>query len=111
MRVGGNDMTYQSEPELLVLHSLRLKGFAEPTDVADATTLAEGTVTELLVAFRDKEIVGRRDGRISGFMLTPAGKERHTTLLDKERGEADCGARVEWAYDAVLADNEELTEL
>ena len=87
-------MTYKSDPELLVLHSLRLKGFAEPPDVSDATTLPEGTVTELLVAFRDQEIVGRRDGRISGFMLTPTGKERHATLLDIERTAAGCVPRV-----------------
>jgi len=104
-------MTYKSDPELLVLHSLRLKGFAEPTDVSDATTLPEGTVTELLVAFRDQEIVGRRDGRISGFMLTPAGKERHAVLLDKERSEAACAPRVEWAYDAFLAYNETFKQL
>ena len=110
-RFGGNDMTYKSDPELLVLHSLRLKGFAEPPDVCDATTLPEGTVTELLVAFRGRDIVGRRDGRISGFMLTPAGKEHHASLLDIERTEADCVPRVEWAYDAFLAHNETFKQL
>ena len=104
-------MTYKSDPELLVLHSLRLKGFAEPTDVSDATTLPEGTVTELLAAFRDQEMVGRRDGRISGFMLTPSGKEHHATLLDKERSEAACAPRVAWTYDAFLAYNETFKQL
>jgi hypothetical protein len=104
-------MTYTSEPELLVLHSLRVKGFAEPPDVSDATTLPESTVTELLTTFRDQDIVGRRDGRISGFMLTSAGKERHATLLDLERTEAGCLPRVEWAYDAFLAYNETFKQL
>ncbi len=104
-------MAYQSEPELLVLHSLRLKGFAEPPDVSDATTLPEDTVTELLVGFRDRDMVGRRDGRISGFMLTPAGKEHHATLLEKERAEAGCLPSVEWTYDAFLAHNETFKQL
>jgi hypothetical protein len=104
-------MTYKSQPELLVLHSLRLKGFAEPSDVSDATTLSEDTVTELLDAFRQEEIVGRRDGRISGFMLTPAGKERHAALLDEERTQAACVPRVEWGYDAFLTYNETFKQL
>jgi hypothetical protein len=104
-------MTYKSEPDLLVLHSLRLKGFAEPSDVSDATTLSEDTVTELLTAFRDQDMVGRRDGRISGFMLTPAGKERHGVLLDEERTQAACLPRVEWGYDAFLAYNETFKQL
>jgi hypothetical protein len=104
-------MTYKSEPELLVLHALRVKGFAEPHDVCDATTLPEGTVTELLTTFHDQEIVGRRDGRISGFMLTPAGKERHAVLLDHERTQAACLPRLEWAYDAFLVYNETFKQL
>jgi hypothetical protein len=104
-------MGYQSEPELLVLHSLRLKGFAEPPDVSDATTLPEDTVSELLVSFRDRDMVGRRDGRISGFMLTPAGKQHHATLLKKERTQAGCLPRVQWAYDAFLAHNETFKQL
>jgi hypothetical protein len=108
---GGRGMTYKSQPELLVLHSLRLKGFAEPSDVSDATTLSEDRVTELLTAFREQEIVGRRDGRISGFMLTPAGKERHAVLLDEERTRAACLPRVEWGYDAFLAYNETFKQL
>ena len=34
-------MPYKSEPELLVLHALRLKGFAEPPAVAEATAVDE----------------------------------------------------------------------
>jgi hypothetical protein len=104
-------MTYKSEPELLVLHALRLKGFAEPADVSNATTLPEETVTELLTSYRDQEMVGRRDGRISGFLLTPAGKERHATLLDDERTKSGCQGRLAGAYDAFLGHNEIFKQL
>jgi hypothetical protein len=104
-------MTYKSEPELLVLHTLRLKGFAEPPDVADATTLPEDAVTELLAGFRDRDLVARRDGRVCGFTLTPAGKDHHSALLEKERAEAGCLPRVAWAYDAFLAHNETFKQL
>jgi hypothetical protein len=104
-------MTHQSEPELLVLHSLRLKGFAEPPDVADATALPEATVDDLLGSLRDQELVGRRDGRISGFVLTPAGKSHHATLLETERSASGCHTTVESAYDAFLQHNEVFKQL
>ena len=45
-------MTHRSDPDLLVLHALRLKGFAEPPAVAEATGVDEGSVTERLAAFQ-----------------------------------------------------------
>jgi hypothetical protein len=104
-------MTHRSEPDLLVLHTVRIKGFAEPADVSEATTLAEDTVADLLTTFRDQELVGRRDGRISGFLLTPAGKAHHADLLDQERDTTGCAALVGPAYEAFLAHNETFKQL
>jgi len=104
-------MAYRSEPELLVLHALRLKGFAEPADVSNATTLPETTVIELLTSYRDQDLVARRDGRISGFLLTPAGKARHASLLDDERARTDCQPCIESAYGAFLGHNETFKQL
>ena len=39
-------MTHQSHPDLLVLHALRLKGFAEPPAVAEATGVEETDVVD-----------------------------------------------------------------
>ena len=99
-------MTHRSHPDLLVLHALRLKGFAEPPAVSEAVALDEPAVTERLMSFQERELVRRRDGRVSGFMLLPAGKELHAALLDADRAAARCDAEIESAYAAFLAHNE-----
>jgi hypothetical protein len=99
-------VTHRSEPELLVLHSLRVKGFAEPDAVAEATALGEGEASERLSVLRERELVGRRDGRVSGFFLLPQGKERHAELLDRDRVAAGARIAVERAYSAFLDHNE-----
>ena len=85
-------MTHRSDPDLLVLHALRLKGFAEPPAVSEAVAIDEVTVAERLVAFQERELVKRRDGRVSGFMLLPPGKDLHSALLDADRAAAACDA-------------------
>jgi DNA-binding MarR family transcriptional regulator len=104
-------MTHQSEPDLLVLHALRLKGFAEPADVAEATNIDEGAAGELLDRFRARDLVKRRDGRVSGFLLLPAGKDLHATLLDQDLAAAGCEAEIQRAYAAFLAHNETFKQL
>jgi hypothetical protein len=104
-------MAHESEPDLLILHALRLKGFAEPADVSDATNLAESDAAEKLTAFRDRELVKRRDGRVSGFLLLPAGKELHATLLEVDLATADCLAQIEACYSAFLDYNETFKQL
>lgn len=104
-------MAHQSDPDLLVLHALRLKGFAEPPAVAEATAVAEAAVAERLVVFQERELVKRRDGRVSGYLLLPAGKEHHATLLDDDLAAAGCDAEIEAAYVAFIAHNETFKQL
>ncbi len=104
-------MAHESEPDLLVLHALRLKGFAEAADVSDATNLQENEAGEKLNAFRDRELVKRRDGRVSGFLLLPAGKDLHAALLEVDLAVADCLTRIESCYAAFLDYNETFKEL
>jgi len=104
-------VTHHSDPDLLVLHALRLKGFAEPPAVAEATGLAEGDVSERLVTFQQQELVKRREGKVSGFLLLAGGKERHAALLAEDVATAACGADIEAAYAAFLAHNETFKQL
>jgi hypothetical protein len=104
-------MAHESEPDLLILHALRLKGFAEPADVSDATNLHEDEAGEKLNAFRERELVKRRDGRVSGFLLLPAGKDLHAALLEVDLAVADCLTHIESCYSAFLAYNETFKEL
>jgi hypothetical protein len=104
-------VTHRSDPDLLVLHALRLKGFAEPPAVSEAVALEEAAVAERLEAFQERELVKRREGRVSGFTLLPRGKELHTTMLDADRAAAGCVAEIESAYAAFLAHNETFKQL
>ena len=54
-------MAHQSEPRFLVLHGLRLKGFAEAAPVADGAGLDPGEAEEHLRALA---------GEMAGFAIT-----------------------------------------
>jgi hypothetical protein len=55
--------------------------------------------------------VKRRDGKVSGFLLLPAGRDHHATLLDDDRAAARCDEVVEAAYAAFLVHNETFKQL
>jgi hypothetical protein len=75
-------MPGRSDSRLLVLHGLRLKGFAEAADVAALVHLDPSEVDELVLY---------REGRLTGWALTPSGRQAQEQGL---RAEVDaCGAR------------------
>jgi hypothetical protein len=80
-------MGHRSDPTFLVLHALKLKGFADGAAVAEVTGLPIGNVDQELAALAEADLASRREGRISGWALTPAGRLRHADLLaaDRER--------------------------
>jgi len=104
-------VTHRSDPDLLVLHALRLKGFAEPPAVAEATGVDEDGVHQRLATFQERALVKRRDGKVSGFLLLPAGRDHHAALLDDDRTAARCDDVVEAAYAAFLVHNETFKQL
>lgn len=93
---------------LLVLHGVRLKGFAEAPAVAALWALDETEVDVELKELADDGLVQRRDGRVSGWMLTPAGREAHATLVAAELIEAGARPAVDGAYRRFLRLNPEL---
>jgi len=104
-------VTHRSHPDLLVLHSLRLKGFAEAAAVSEATAVDEAEVAGRLAVFEARDLIKRRDGRVSGFLLLPAGKEHHATLLAHDRAAADADAEIEAGYGRFLVTNETFKQL
>jgi hypothetical protein len=99
-------MGVSSEPDLLVLHALKLKGFAEPPVVAEVTAQEETAVAGILTALQEAALVQRREGRISGWSLTPAGRESHGVRVVAELDAAGCRSLVSEAYDRFLEHNE-----
>jgi DNA-binding MarR family transcriptional regulator len=101
-------MARQPDTRLLVLHGLRLKGFAEAADVAALVGLEPAAVTAELEQLKADELVLYREGRLTGWALTPAGRKAQEQALHAEL--AGCGARdsVFDAYKRFLDLNNEL---
>ena len=108
-------MARPSSPRLLVLHVLRLKGFAGTDVVAEALAgpgagMAEPDVVATLTDLAGSELVQRRDGKVSGWSLTKPGRAAHVELLHAEldsSGGEEAGERatVEEAYREFLGVN------
>lgn len=102
-------MSHPSPPDVLVLHAVRVLGFAEDTALARRFGLDPGETTELLLDaeargwVRHGEFAGHR-----GWSLTEAGKERNERLLAAELIEAGAVEQVRDVYRAFLPWNERL---
>jgi hypothetical protein len=101
-------VAHQSDPRFLVLHGLRLKGFAEAAPVADGAGLDAGEAEEHLRALAGEGLVSRRDGRVSGWALTPDGRAEHRRLVTDELDASGAKAVVDDAYRRFRALNPEL---
>jgi hypothetical protein len=101
---------HQSDPELLVLQTLRLKGFVDADVVAAACTLPEALVDEVLDRLATRGLVTRRDGRIRGWTLTNAGRSEGERRLSDELDHAGCRATVDAAYRRFVTLNDPFLE-
>lgn len=101
-------MAHPSEPRFLALHGLRLKGFAEPAAVAGALGVDEDRVAKELDALAEEGLVVRRDGRLSGWSLTPDGRAAHAGLAAEELVASGGRDVVHGAYQRFLEVNGEM---
>jgi hypothetical protein len=101
-------VTCPSDARLLVLHGLRLKGFAAADDVAAVVQVPADEVSQHLDDFQSANLVLYREGRLTGWALTPAGRSEHERLLGEELKANGSKATVEGAYRRFLALNPEL---
>lgn len=96
----------QSSERLRVVHALRLKGFADTDVVAAAAGLAEADTRSVLDELATTEQVKYREGRMTGWMLTPAGRAHGESLLAAELDEAGIRAAVDAVYRRFLELNQ-----
>lgn len=104
-------MSTPSDLRTLVLHGLRLKGFGEADAVAEAVAIDETQAKAMLEELVGEGLCVYRDGRLSGFALSPAGRELHARLLADELDAVGVRADVEGAYMRFLGCNAELLSL
>jgi hypothetical protein len=93
---------------MLVMHGLRLKGFADATTVAEATAVADHIAEAILDALVEEALAAKRDGRLSGYTLTPAGREVHAEQLSAELDAQGARDAIHDAYSRFLKINGDL---
>lgn len=104
-------MTAPSDPRTLVMHGLRLKGFAEVPAVAETVAVEEADAETILHKLVAEELASYREGRMSGFTLTPAGRAEHARLLNEELDELGARDAIRAAYARFLGLNGGLLEV
>jgi hypothetical protein len=96
---------HASDSRFLVLHALRLKGFADVDAIVDQTGLYPSEVHGFLDHLKVAELVLHRTGRMSGWALTPAGRARHAELIGAELEATGRREDVDRAYRLFLPVN------
>jgi hypothetical protein len=96
--------------EYTALHILKVKGFASAEAVGISIGVDASEVEPLLDSAVDQGNAKKREGRLSGFTLTAAGRERHEELR-KTVVDGESAARLQEAYEAFLGPNHEFKQL
>jgi hypothetical protein len=95
----------------LVLHALRVCGFATTDGVAAFLGQSTDEVAELLARGESDGHLRFRDGRMSGWLLTAPGRAHHNEHLQQDLSQAQWKADVEAAYGEFVARNVELKQV
>jgi hypothetical protein len=103
-------MSQSSDPRLLVLHALRLKGVAAVDVLVESTGLDDAAVGSLVGQLADEGLVVERTGALEGWGLTPAGRVEHERLVAEEVDEAGARPTVAGAYRRFRALNASVLE-
>jgi hypothetical protein len=90
------------------MHGLRLKGFAEPAAVAEVVAVPEADAKSTLDELVTLHLASYREGRMSGFTLTPAGRAEHARLLAEELDAHGLRSAVHASYARFLGHNGDL---
>ena len=100
-----------SDAAFLVLHALRLKGFADTPAIRALAGVDDADVAKILDAAATEHLVTRREGRISGWALTPAGRSQHKDLVAKELTDQGVREAIDDAYRRFLTVNTDLLQV
>ena len=101
-------VAHRSDPALVVLNGVRLKGLVSAPLLADATGLSGTDVQAALAELAGAGLVTERSGRVSGWSVTPTGREEHKRSLAADLATAACRDGLEESYAAFMGLNAEL---
>ena len=103
-------MAHSSAPRLLALHALKLKGFADVGPLALAAGMSAGALSSLLADLGAQGLVTRREGRLAGWSLTPAGRAEHERLVVADVDDSGRRSDIDDCYRRFLTLNGEVLE-
>jgi hypothetical protein len=104
-------MPRASDGELLALLTMRLRTLVDEPAISARTGLAPEQLAPILRGLGDQGLARCREGRASGWMLTPAGREQVGARLADELDAAGARDAVGTAYRSFLTVNQPLLEL
>lgn len=100
-----------NQDELRVVHALRLKSFADTDIVAEAAGVDPSTAKTVLDGLAEAERVKYREGRMTGWMLMPAGRAHGEALLAAQLDGAGKRADLDAIYRRFLEHNQPFLSL
>ena len=104
-------MSKISEPDLLVLQALRVKGFVDTEAVAETVGLSQEDTLNMLNQFAEEGLVSYREGRMVGWMITPEGRLYGEQLLANEVDNLGIRQEIETSYKEFSQLNDDFKEL
>ncbi len=100
---------FASDPELLVLHAVRILGMADDREVAARFDLDPSVASELLLDFQAVGWVAHVEfAGTGGWTLTDAGRKENERRLADELAGTDSRPTVEAAFSEFLPQNDRL---
>jgi hypothetical protein len=100
-----------SDPRLLVLLGLRLRGFGAPEAVGEVVGLDARAVVAEIEALASRSLVEFREGRVSGWRLTRAGRAEGERLLALELDSSGRRDELAEGYRGFLTLNHRLLQV
>ena len=96
----------ETDNELRVVHALRLKSFADTDVVAEAAGVSQDEAKSVLDGLAEAEHVKYREGRMTGWMLMPAGRTHGEALLAQALDAAGKRGDLDAIYRRFLEHNQ-----
>jgi hypothetical protein len=104
-------VAHASDPAFLVLHAVRLKGFASVAAVGGATGLSDSDAGRILEELAAEGLVRHREGSVTGWASTGQGRDEHARQVALELDAAGCKSVVDDAYRAFVGLNPTLKQV
>jgi hypothetical protein len=103
-------MSYRSATDFVVLHALRIKGFATTESIVEITGVPPELVNDHLAAAESSGFVRFREGR-NLWQLTESGRDEHRRLLAVDNEASGAVSLLPVAYSRFLSLNDDFKQI